>query len=216
MTDYFVYSDETGSLDYSTSAGPRFAVGTATFKGDHSAAMWSGFTLRTSLEAAGVKLPKGFHAVDDSRHTRDAVFSAIDAHPPDRVDYTYFTKANAYDHVRERGKPHLYKLALYQHLKYVIPLIAGPGDRVFAIAATIHLNKNTLTAAREALDDVCDQLSGDGREVSASLWESRSSWGLQVADYCTWAVQRDFEGKACPWYPAVVRPLVKSRYGPWN
>lgn len=215
MTDYYVYIDETGSCDYSQASGPRFAIGSATYQGDHRDAIWEGIQLRTRLESKGVALPQGFHAVDDSKHTRDAVFDVIQRHPPARIDSTYLTKAKAYPSVRLRGKPYLYQLALFQHLKHVIPRVSLEGDHVYVIAGTIHLTKGTLTATRTALTDVCAQLGGR-RTITPCLWEARSSWGIQVADYCLWALQREMDGKPCQWYQPVVDPLLRSNFGPWD
>lgn len=214
MASVYVYLDETGSLDYRSSAGPRFAVGSATFAGDHKDAMWAGFDLRTRLESRGIHLERGFHAVDDSHATRAEVFGIIAAHPC-RFDSTYLTKAKAYPSVQAKGKPYLYQMALYQHLKHVVPQVSKDGDEVYVIAGTIHLVRNTVKAARAALTSVCQQLAG-ARAITPCLWEARSSWGIQVADYCLWALQREMDGKPCRWYPSVVAPVLASNYGPWD
>lgn len=215
MTDHFLYLDETGSVDFNPASGDYFSIGSALFSGDPSQAIWRGHLLRAELESRNVNLPKGFHAVHDSQRTRGEVFSLIGELPPGRIDATHLLKENAYDSIRSAGKPRLYKMALYLHLKYVMPQVAKAGDRVFVIAGTIHLTKGTTSAAKGALEDICRQLSG-GATVVPCLWEARSSWGIQVADYCMWALQRDMDGKACQWFPEVVEPLLVSNFFPWG
>lgn len=214
MADIYIYLDETGSCDYSQASGPRFAVGSATYTGDHRDAVWDGLQMRCEMERRGINLPQGFHAVNDSNRTRHQVFELIKKHPP-RFDSTFLTKAKAYPSVQARGKPYLYQMAMYQHLKHVVPLVSGPGDDVFVIAGTIHLIKSGVKAAREAIQSVCSQLSYD-RDVTGCLWEARSSWGIQVADYCCWALQRSMDQKTCTWYDTVVEDLLHSNYGPWD
>lgn len=216
MTDYYVYVDETGSADYNKKSGEYFSVGSVAYEGDHRDPLWRGFQLRADLEARGVHLPTGFHAADDSRATRNEVFEAIKQFPPMRFDATHLLKENAYDSVRKEGKTRLYHLALYIHLKHVLQLLGGVGDRVFVIAGTIHLTKGTAQAAKGALEDVCRQSSKLNRPVIPCLWEARTSWGIQVADYCLWALQREIAGKPCQWFPSVVKPLQASDFYPWG
>ncbi|WP_179229175.1 DUF3800 domain-containing protein [Parenemella sanctibonifatiensis] len=215
MAEFYVYLDETGSPDYSEASGPRFAIGSATFEGDHRDSIWEGFQLRARLESEGIRLEKGFHAADDSRRTRGDVFAVIQEQPPSRFDFTYLTKAKAYPSVRAKGKPYLYQLALFLHLKHLVPSFAHAGDRVRDRRHDPPDEEHSQRGARVALADVCEQLSFD-KTVTACLWEARSSWGIQVADYCSWAMQREMDDKPCQWYPTVVQPLTESSYGPWD
>ena len=142
------------------------------------------------------------------------MFSTIATHPP-RFDATYLTKAHARGYVKVKGKPYLYQMAVYQHLKYIVPRVSAPGDSVFVLAGSINLTKSTAKAARLAVQDVCAQMPAN-RTVTGCMWEARSSWGIQVADYCLWALQRELDGKPCQWYPTVVQPIQRSCYGPWD
>lgn len=93
MRHVYRYADETGNLDYGADTGfkpgatPYFGFGTAVYYGDHGDALMAGLKLRTTLAAGGVELPKGFHAKDDSHHTRGQVFDALRAQAP-RFDST--------------------------------------------------------------------------------------------------------------------------------
>ncbi len=90
MAAIYIYADETGDLDTSGSAGTStyFGFGTSVFVGDHGHALWQGLQLRCALEQRGLKLPKGFHAKNDSHATRDEVFAVVGEQAPRRCVFT--------------------------------------------------------------------------------------------------------------------------------
>lgn len=78
MADYFVYIDETGTLDFrepqTESDSPYFGIGSATFKDEHADILWNMLVLRASLEDQGISLPRGFHAKKRlHEHTRPSI-----------------------------------------------------------------------------------------------------------------------------------------------
>lgn len=81
MSDVYMYADETGNLDYNVSGGGSryFGIGTATWQGDHGEHLWQGSQLRFKHAKAGVELPAGYHAKDDSHATRAEVYQLIAA-----------------------------------------------------------------------------------------------------------------------------------------
>ncbi|MEX1908632.1 DUF3800 domain-containing protein [Janibacter sp. Y6] len=213
MGKVYIYCDETGTLDYEDPNSEYFGIGTATFTGTHADAMWEGFDLRTRLEARGLRTPKGVHAKNDSRRTRGEVFELIKRQAP-RFDTTFLYKPNAYDYVRARGPVYLYKTAFYQHFKYILYRVSNPGDEVFVIAG--HLQTNSKRdAIYDAVRDVCSQLDVD-RTVVACVWEAPSSWGIQVADYGLWSVQRELLGKGSQWHSTCVEPFLETTFRPWG
>ena len=217
MTDFYIYADETGDLDFSGNpdAAPYFGVGTATFAGPHGSALAEGLELRCRLEAGGVRLPRGFHAVYDSHRTRAEVFPAIQRQAP-RFDTTFLAKSAAYAHVRSYSKTHVYKLAVYLHLKWVLTQMLTPLDDAFLILGSLQ-TAGKRDAVREAVADVCAQVGSiRGNAVVPCIWDAPSSWGIQVADYGLWAVQRDLMGYACEWLNPCIAPTLRSRFMPWG
>nr|WP_247600891.1 DUF3800 domain-containing protein [Cellulomonas hominis] len=210
-----MYADETGNLDYEgdgkEGASPYFGFGTAVFDHDHGSELWEGLLLRADLESRGLNLPKGFHAINDSNHTRGDMFELIKQQAP-RIDTTFLCKANAYDYVKQRGQMYLYKMAWFQHFKYVAPRVATAEDRLFVIAGSFG-TKSRQTQARLALADVCDQMR---MNIVLCIWDASSSWGLQVADYALWAVHRNLLGRPCYWYEESVLPTLHSTFKPWG
>ena len=214
MADHYLYLDETGTLDFQSRPGEAyFGVGTAHFAGDHRDAIWEGHQLRVALEHRGIKLPKGLHAKNDSHPTRSEVYDLLSSQPV-RFDATLLRKERAFAQVRAGGKPRLYKMAIWLHLKYVVPLISSRDDRVFVIAGHLQTTGHR-EAIRHAVDDVCRQV-GFNRAVIPCIWEAQSSWGIQSADYALWRVQRSAEGKPVPAYAARIDGRIGSIFQPWG
>ncbi|WP_234435680.1 DUF3800 domain-containing protein [Streptomyces sp. NRRL F-2747] len=215
MAEIYMYADETGDLDMSGSPGASryFGFGTAVFVGDHGHALWEGLQLRCRLERRGVSVPQGLHAKNDSHTTRGEVFDLIRAQAP-RFDTTFLAKENAYSYVRAAGQMRLYKLAWYLHFKEIVRRVSSPGDTVYVVAASLNTNKKE-GSARDALEDVCRQSATD-REIVLCVWNAPTSWGVQVADYGLWAVQRVLEDRKCPWYESSIEPTLATTFRPWG
>lgn len=215
----YLYADETGNLDYNGTPNPQgggastyFGFGTAAFKTEnHGNDLLQGLHLRASRSKEGIKLARGFHAVDDSQKTRNEMFRLI-KHQAPRFDATFLYKSNAYPSVRNKGPMHLYKLAWYLHLKEIALQVSEPGDELYVIVAEFG-TKGIRTAAYEAVSEVCTQVN---RDITLCVWTAQSAWGLQVADYGLWAVQRHLEGKNCSWYEPCIEPTLASLFTPWG
>lgn len=215
MSEYFVYMDETGTLDFgpprSATESPYFGFGSVIFPGEHGDVIWDGHVLRASLESRGVKIPSQFHAKNDTWETRGDVFSLIASQAP-RFDATLLRKERAQAKVIAAGKPRLYKIALYLHLKFLCQKVFSREDSLYVVVATIG-TRAMKTAAEAAIIDVAAQMP---QNVVACFWDSASTWGLQVADYLLWARQRELSGRPLSIYDSHVQPLVKSTFFPWG
>ncbi|NKS00172.1 DUF3800 domain-containing protein [Rhodococcus hoagii] len=210
-----MYADETGNLDYggqgNDRAGSYFGFGTAVFEENHGHHMFEGMKLRARLEKAGLSLPKGFHAVDDAKGTKNDMFKLIKEQAP-RFDTTFLYKPNAYPNVQAKGQMYLYRMAWYLHFKEVATQVSRRGDTLHVVVGTFGTAKRR-TEAKSAIYEVCRQID---RQVVLCVWDASTSWGLQVADYGLWATQRSLEGKTCSWFTPCVMPTLKSFFLPWG
>jgi hypothetical protein len=215
MTDIFMYADETGNLDYNLDGGGSkyFGIGTATWHGDPGEHLWQAERMRFTHSAAGFENSKGYHAKNDSRSARTDVYNLIKQQAP-RFDTTFLAKANAYPAVRARGQPYLYQLAWFLHFKEIARQVTGPGDTLHVAVATLGTAARK-TAFQQAINNVCLQVAPRLGSVVVAHWDSASSWGLQVADYALWAVQRHIERGDDQYMPAV-RPTLASEFLPWG
>jgi len=217
MADIYLYADESGDLDLTGTPGSSafFGFGTAAFEGEHGNRLWEGLQLRCELERRGVHLHRGFHAKNDSRATRGEVFALIAAQAP-RLDVTFLLKASTSPDVRSRGPIALYQTALLLHLTGVISQVGGPADTVYVIVGSLHTSRKR-DAIRHAVEDALLHLGKrHTRALIPCIWDAPSSWGIQVADYGLWAVQRDLEGRPSEWLESCVRPSLTSLATPWG
>jgi hypothetical protein len=82
-------------------------------------------------------------------------------------------------------------MAWFLRFKHVAPQVAGPADRLFVAASRLGTKKKR-GSFHEAVDEVVDQVSRCASHRVA-FWPTESDPCLQVADYCTWAIQRRWE-----------------------
>ena len=190
MGRVYVFADEAGNLDFKRAPGASryFILGTVTLTDlDFGNQL---LTLRRELAWQGIALESFFHASEDPQLVRDEVFRALSG-ANFRFDATLLEKPKTQDHLRKNSE-RFYKLAWFLHFKYVAPLIVNAGDELLVIAASLGTRKRR-TAIRIGIADVVNQSAGWCQNWQVASWPAESDPCLQVADYCTWALQRKYE-----------------------
>jgi hypothetical protein len=213
LSDLYLYLDETGQLG--PSGSPYFGLGQAMFRGETGALEWEGTKLRFDLERKGVHLPKGFHAKNDKESTREEVFDLIVKHGP-RFDVTLLHKKYlplGPKRAIELDEMALYSLAWKKHFVYQAAYLLRSSDRVFVVAASLSEHPKKQAAATEAIREVLKRYPN--LDITLCVWDNPTSWGLQVADYGLWAVQRDLATAYCKHFKKI-SPLLASVYSPWE
>ena len=190
-TPVYLYADEFGNLDFSNGKGATryFGLTTVTFFNDQQARTQLD-QLRYNLAREGISHKGPFHASTDSQQVRDRVYAAIEPHFF-RVDCTILEKRKSQPQVRSSPE-RFYQYAWYYHMKHLAPKVSWRGDELFVVAATIGSKKKT-ESFHAGVDDVMEQVSRTFKFTTAQ-WPANSDAGLQVADYCCWAIQRKWEG----------------------
>lgn len=190
MGRVLVFGDEAGDFNFTDKAGSSryFIVTTVTLPDD--SACHALFDLRRSLLWEGSLTRSHFHAHADSYPVRERVFRALDDHEF-RVDSIILRKSAASDQIR-RDNLRFWKTAWFYLLRHVTPRVAPSAlDELFVVAALIE-TKISRRALREALADVVRQTAANPDSGSA-VWATAEDPGLQLADYCCWAIQRKWE-----------------------
>lgn len=107
-------------------------------------------------------------------------------------------------------------MAWYLHFREIARRVTRAGDILHVAVATGGTN-----AKKQAfhVDEVCARHAPAGCTVVVAHWRSATSWGLQVADYALWAVQRDLltlHGRDPPnagnLLPALGPGMIKADY----
>jgi hypothetical protein len=186
-----IYVDESGNFDFSLNAkASRYFILTTVSTENHGIAS-DLLDLRRELAWNGVRMPREFHATEDKQLVRDKVFDVLSKHDF-RVDATLLEKRKAHPKIRPSAE-RFYKYAWYYHMKHVAPRIATRVDELLVIGASIGTRRK-LYIIQSAIEDVMRQTSPTSA-MESTVWPVSVDPMLQVADYCSWAIQRKWEVK---------------------
>jgi hypothetical protein len=185
----FVFADEAGNFDFNRKFGAStyFLIGTVTMT--DLALEQSLLDLRRDLAWRGFPIESAFHATSDQQAVRNEVFTVLQG-ANFRYDVTILEKCKTKPRLQNDWE-RFYKTAWYLHFKYVAPKIARQTDELFVIAATIGTRKRR-SIIRAGIEDVVNQATVCST-WQVAFWPAEGDPGLQVADYCTWAVGRKKE-----------------------
>lgn len=208
MARICVFADEFGNFDFSLKVGAShyFGLTTVTFFDDQQARA-DLQDLRFDLAWEGVMHPGPFRASTEQQAIRDRVFAVLEPHNF-RVDATILEKRKTQPQVRSR-QTRLYQYAWWLHMRYVAPRIASADDQLLVIAASIGTKKE-LESFRGGVRDVMRQVSPSFTTATAQ-WPANSDTGLQIADYCAWAIQRKWESGDTRSYD-LIRDKIRSEF----
>jgi hypothetical protein len=205
-----MFADEAGNFDFSVGQGASRYFVLCTVSADSCDVGDDLLRLRRQLGWRGLHLDKVFHATEDPQAIRDEVFDLL-KRSDFRVDATILEKRKAQPHLQSERA--LYKMAWYLHFKYVAPRVARRDDRLFVVAASLGTKKKR-SAFHQAVDDVVHQVS-PCRSHRVAFWSMESDPCLQVADYCTWAIQRKWERDDSRSYD-LIRDKIRSEKDIWR
>ncbi len=189
MAKKYIYADESGDFNFSNNPrASRYFILTTVLIEDHGIESEL-LELRRELAWSGIWLPNAFHATEDTQQVRDKVFDVLN-HYEFRIDATVLEKRKAHTRIRSTEEQ-FYQHACFYHMKYVVPRVALGTDELLVIAASIG-TKRKLDSFRLAVANAMTLISPT-RDMRCDAWPSTVSPCLQVADYCSWAIQRKWE-----------------------
>jgi len=210
MSDRYVFADEAGNFDFSNGRGASRYFVLCTVTADHCEVGDALLALRRDLGWRGRHLDRVFHATEDPQAIRDEVFALL-ATSDFRVDATILEKRKAQPHLRDEAA--LYKMAWYLHFKHVAPQVATGSDRMFVAASSLGTKKGRQ-ALHTAVDEVVRQVS-TCHSHRVAFWPTDSDPCLQVADYCTWAIQRKWESEDDRSH-VLIASKIRSEFDAWR
>lgn len=121
---------------------------------------------------------------------RDRVFAVV-AEAPLRIDATVFDKRKlAPSYHQDRS---FYEFACFYHFKHVLTQVTDHTDHLLVIGGTIGTRAKQQDLAM-ALEGVVRRTS-IANKTACVAWSAPTDMGLQIADYCCWAIQRKWERK---------------------
>ena len=202
----YMFADEAGFFNFSKNqfASKYFIL--CTISCDSCDMGTSLLSLRRELAWEG-KVHDSFHATTDEQATRDQVYALINKYKF-RIDATIFEKSKAMPKIRP-SEERFYNYAWFLHFKHIGPKIVGKDDELFIAAASLGTKAKKKLFLR-MLHDVAQQ-SIPGDKYQAVFWPATSDPCLQIADYCTWAIQRKWE-KNDPRSYDLIRDKIASEF----
>ena len=189
MRDY-VYADESGNFDFSVKSGAsRYFILTTVLISDLSVENRL-LDLRRDLAWNGIALENGFHATSNTPSVRDSVFDILKEHEF-YVAAIILEKRKALPSIRMNAD-RFYKHAWLFYMRNMASRInADPENQLMVVAATLG-NRSERAKHYADIRDVMAQ-TVRRKEQRLAMWPANSDPCLQVADYCSWAIQRKWE-----------------------
>lgn len=186
----YIFLDEGGNFDFSSNGTPYFTL-TSVACARPFAFEQPLNDLRYDWMERGIMLER-FHASDDRQRVRDDVFAIIREHLQDlRIDTIVVEKRKTHPNLQDA--PRFYPLILGYLMKYVLDKVSTQ-DGVIVITDTIPVAKHRR-AVEKAVKQTLAEALPEAIRYQIVHHDSRSAAGLQVADYCNWAVHRRWTTK---------------------
>ena len=204
----YLFLDESGNLDFSN-RGTRYFVLT-------SVSMERPFRAYSALDAYKYDcLEYGlenehFHCAEDNKHVRGRVFDIIGGHL-DAVSVDSLIVEKRKTNPALTGDGRFYPEILGYLLKHVLSRQSNTeAEEVIVITDTIPLQKRRR-AIQKAVKLTLARVLPQRHKYRILHHDSRSHYGLQIADYCCWAVFRKYEKGEMAYFDQI-RPAVCSEF----
>ena len=203
----YIFLDESGNFDFSPKGTRYFLLTAVSMKRPFPVFDALDTYKHDCLEDFEHRLDQEFfHCTEDNEHVRKRVFDLIatDLHGI-RIDCLVVEKSKTVPVLREDKR--FYPQMLGYLLKYVLPQV---GEKVIIITDKIPVNKKRQAIEKGVKRKLAEMLPPEAKYCILHH-ESRSHLGLQVADYCCWAVFRKWEHDDAAYYDHI-KEAVKSEF----
>jgi hypothetical protein len=186
----YIFLDEAGNLDFSTNGTRWFVLTSVSMRRPFSATGPLDAYKHDCLEY-GLNT-EYFHCADDNNHVRGRVFDIITQCIGDfRIDSLVVEKPKTGPALQADNR--FYPEMLGYLLRYVVPKeLAQGANEVIVITDLIPVNKKRR-AIEKGVQKALAAMLPEGMRYRILHHSSRSHFGLQVADYCCWAVYRKWQ-----------------------
>ena len=167
--------------------------------------------LRRQLSWEKAKLGEYFHASEDSQPVRDRVFELI-GKQSFTIQATIMEKSKALPKIRSSSDV-FYKYGWFYHFSYGLKSFIESTTELHITAASVG-TKKTQISFTDGVNDVVRQTI-KRRQWATAFWPCGTDPCLQIADYCTWAIQRKWERQDTRSYDLIKNRIVYE-YDLWS
>lgn len=202
----YLFLDEGGNLDFSANGSPWFSLTCVSTRRP--------FQLHPKLDEYkhdclefGLNT-EHFHCAEDNSHVRSKVFELISEHLSDlRIDALLVEKRKTGPALRDDQR--FYPEMLGYLLRYVVKETSR-NDEIIVITDTIPLKRKRKAIEKAVRSTLRAMLPTDCR-FRVLHHASKSHFGLQVADYCNWAILRRWTRDESDHYDRI-KPAIASEF----
>lgn len=204
----YLFLDEAGNLDFSPAGTRHFVLTSVSMRRPFPAFEVLDAYKHDCLEF-GLNT-EYFHCSDDNNHVRGRMFDLIAEHLDGMcIDSLVVEKPKTGPALREDKR--FYPEMLGHLLRFVLPReLATGAEEVIVITDTIPVQKKRQ-AVEKAIQQSLAKMLPEGMKYRILHHQSRSHYGLQVADYCCWAVLRKWQRGETRFYDRI-KPSVRSEF----
>jgi hypothetical protein len=202
----YVFLDEAGNLDFSKNGTRFFALGALTAERPFRTYPHL-LDLKYDLVELGTNL-EYFHAAEDTQAVRNRVFEVIQAHLTGRADTLIVEKRKTGPALRAEER--FYPEMLGYLLRYIVERELGNFTKLVVFTDRIPVQRKRK-AVEKAVKQTLASMLPSGVTYSVLHHDSKSNFGLQIADYLTWAVYRKWDRHDTRSYD-LIRKFVRSEF----
>lgn len=187
----YIFLDEAGNFDFSPSGTPYFMLTSVRMKRPFPLYQALDNYRYDCLEHGRLKI-EYFHCSEDNAHIRNRVFTLIANHIGDmRIDCLVVEKRKTGPALQDVKR--FYPEMLGYLLKYVVPGLENDVDDIIIITDRVPVDKKRRAIEKGVRLALADMLPQGERKYKILHHASRSHYGLQIADYCCWAIYRKWQ-----------------------
>ena len=204
----YIFLDESGNLDFSCKGTEYFVLtsvsATRPFQITGPLASYKYNCIERGLPQ------ERFHCADDNFHVRNKVFTIIgDGLESIDIDSLVVEKRKANPALRPDNR--FYPEMLGHLLKYVLDKsMYSEAEEIIIVTDQLPI-KRRRQAVEKAIKATLAHMVNVSPRYRILHHDSRSHYGLQIADYCCWAIFRKHERKDDSYFNRI-RPAVHSEF----
>ena len=205
----YIFLDEAGNFDFGAN-GTRYFVLTTIGMRRPSPAFEALDNYKHDCLENGADV-EYFHCYNDRKIVRNTVFDLIATHIGGmHIDFLVVEKAGIASAMQDGTR--FYPAMLGHMLSLVVPIELGDNsaEEIIVITDTIPVNRKRR-AVEKAVRTTLARTLPSRVKYRVLHHQSRSHYGLQVADYCCWAVLRKWERRESTWYDQI-KPAVRNEF----
>lgn len=209
----FIFADEAGCLEFSRKPNvSKYFIACAVAMDSCDIGIEL-LKLRRELMWDGVQIKDYFHATEDSQYVRDRVFALIGKYDL-QIYAQILEKSKAQAKIRPT-KERFYKFAWYYLFRHnMSKIVTDINDQLMVTIASIGTKKGQVPFSEAVVDVVQQTQKIDAGSWRTSFCQCSTDPCLQIADYCTWAIQRKWERGDVRSYN-LIKDKVRYEYDLW-